>query len=100
VSQSLAGFDRTLADSFAAGRRKIAYQLSKAESKSAREMLRRNERERADAEYLGRLIYPHRHLQERFYSILPFIERHGADIVNRIYENIHLNCPDHHVLPL
>ena len=100
VSAQLAQFDRTLADSFTVSRRKIAYQLSKARAKTAREMLRRSEKESADANYLIQYIYPHRHLQERVYSILPFLDQHGPDLTGRIYENIHLNCPDHHVLPL
>lgn len=99
VSRSLGSFDSTLAESFAKSRRKIAYQLSKAEAKAARETLRRDERARAGAEYLANSIFPHRHLQERFYSILPFLDRHPG-LVKRVYESIHLDCPDHHLLPL
>jgi hypothetical protein len=39
-------------------------------------------------------------LQERFYSILPFLAQHGPDLVGRVYDNIHVDCFDHHVLPL
>jgi len=99
VSKTLGEFDPTLAGSFAAGRRKIAYQLAKAESKAARELLRRDERARAGAEYLAHSIFPHRHLQERLYSILPFLDRHPG-LVQRVYESIHIDCPDHHLLPL
>jgi hypothetical protein len=49
----------------------------------------------ADAAYLFGLIYPEKHLQERFYSILPFLARHGLDLIPTLYENIALDCPDH-----
>ena len=35
--------------------------------------------------YLLGLLYPHRHLQERFYSILPFLAKHGTQVVEPIY---------------
>jgi hypothetical protein len=44
------------------------------------------------------LIFPEKHLQERFYSILPFVARHGFDLMDTLYANIHLECPDHKVL--
>jgi bacillithiol synthase len=37
-------------------------------------------------------------LQERLYSIVPFLAKHGLDLVDRIYENIQLDCPDHRLL--
>jgi bacillithiol biosynthesis cysteine-adding enzyme BshC len=100
VEQALAGFDRTLVDAFATSRRKIAHQLAKSQAKAARELMRRSDREQTDSTYLINEIFPHRHLQERFYSILPFLAQHGPDLVGRVYDNIHVDCFDHHVLPL
>jgi hypothetical protein len=37
-------------------------------------------------------------LQERLYSILPFLAKHGLDLVDRIYEAIELDCPDHRMM--
>lgn len=91
----LAAFDPTLAAAADKSRSKILYQLSKIERKARREALRRDERASADAIYLSNLIYPHKHLQERFYTILPFLARHGLDFIDRLYENVHLDCPDH-----
>ena len=34
----------------------------------------------ADARHLAAMLYPHRHPQERFYSILPFLAQHGLDL--------------------
>jgi bacillithiol biosynthesis cysteine-adding enzyme BshC len=98
LTTALAGFDPTLAAAMSNNRKKIDYQLSKMERKIRREALARDERASRDASYLGGLIYPHKHLQERLYSILPFLAKHGVDLVDRIYENIQLDCPDHRLL--
>jgi uncharacterized protein YllA (UPF0747 family) len=76
----------------------MLYQLAKLERKIARETVNRNQRAAADASYMSGLIYPEKHPQERFYSILPFIAKHGPDLVDMLYKNIHLDCPDHQVL--
>ena len=51
-----------------------------------------------DAASLYTLIYPERHLQERLYSFLPFLARHGLDLIGRIYEAIDLECADHRLM--
>lgn len=91
-------FDPTLAAALDKSRAKILYQLSKVEGKTAREAMRRDERASTDAAWLSGLLFPEKHLQERFYSILPFLARHGLDLVDRVYENVHLECPDHVIL--
>lgn len=91
-------FDPTLDEAMERSGRKILYQLSKIERKAAREALRRDERALRDAEYLHNLLYPHGRLQERFYSILPFLAQRGLGALEHIYESIRLDCPDHQVL--
>jgi bacillithiol synthase len=108
VSNSLEGlrddlkaFDATLAASADKSLAKIRYQLSKLQRKTARESLKRNERASADARYMSGLIVPERHLQERYYSILPFAARYGVgDLMDRLYQHLRLECPDHQVLAL
>jgi bacillithiol biosynthesis cysteine-adding enzyme BshC len=94
----LSSFDATLASAADKGRAKIMYQLAKIERKTAREMLRRNERAAEDARYMSDLIFPEKHLQERYYSILPFVARHGLGVMDTLFEQIHLHCPDHKLL--
>jgi hypothetical protein len=60
--------------------------------------MRRDERASRDAASLYGLIYPERHLQERLYSILPFIAKHGLDLIDLLYESIQLDCADHRLL--
>ncbi len=94
----LESFDPTLAAALDRSRARIMHQLAKIERKAAREALRRQDRAEAEAEYLFNLVYPRKHPQERLYTILPFLARHGLDFVSRLYENIRLDCPDHIVL--
>jgi bacillithiol biosynthesis cysteine-adding enzyme BshC len=94
----MAGFDPTLAMALDRGGRKIQYQLAKIERKAGREALRRDTSAARDAASLNGLIYPERHLQERIYSILPFLAKHGLDLAGRLYQSIQLDSTDHRVL--
>jgi len=98
MHHDLVSFDATLAQAADKARAKMLYQLSKIERKTARETLRRNQRADEDASYMNGLIYPEKHLQERFYSILPFIAKHGPELVDTLYDHVNLECPDHKVL--
>ena len=100
VRAELERFDPTLAASLDNSRAKIAYQLDKARRKTASEIMRRNDRAAADARYLSGFLYPHRHLQERLYSILPFLAAHGPDLVDRLYDAVQLDCPDHRIVSI
>jgi uncharacterized protein YllA (UPF0747 family) len=102
VSQSLARlqggllhFDPTLEAAARKSAAKIAYQFAKLERKVGYETMRRDERAAKDADYLLNLVYPQRHLQERFYSILPFLAKHGLDLPRQLLGQIQLSCPDH-----
>jgi bacillithiol biosynthesis cysteine-adding enzyme BshC len=96
----LSRFDPTLAAALDNSRAKILYQLMKTKRKIERELLQRDQRAAGDAQYLGNLLYPHRHLQERFYSILPFVAEHGLDLIDRLYDAARVECPDHRVMAI
>jgi len=96
----LSRFDPTLAAALDKSRTKILYQLGKTRRKIEHELLHRDQRAKDEAEYLGNLLFPHRHLQERFYSILPFVARHGLDLIDRLYDAARGECPDHRVLEI
>jgi uncharacterized alpha-E superfamily protein len=94
----LLAFDPTLAKALDSSARKISYQLAKMERKTGREAMRRDAHaERAAASLYG-LIYPERHLQERLYSILPFLAKHGLELTDSIYQSIELECSDHRLM--
>ena len=99
LRDDLSTFDATLAAAANKSLSKIAYQLSKLERKTARETLKRNSRAVGDASYMSGLIFPDKHLQERYYSMLPFLARHGVrELMDTLYEHVRLECPDHQVL--
>ena len=98
LRRELASFDPTLASAVDRSAKKVRFQLDKIDGKAGREAMRRDERAARDADYIYGLIYPERHLQERLYSILPFLATHGLDLIGQIYEAIELGCPDHRLL--
>jgi len=100
LSGELERFDHSLAAALAKSRAKMTYQLEKIRRKTAREILRRDVNASDGAEHLSNVLFPHRHLQERFYSILPFLAEHGLDLPARLLESLTLACPDHRVVRL
>ena len=98
LHRELAGFDPTLALALDRSARKIRYQFEKMERKAGREAMRRDARAARDAAYLSNLIFPERHLQERLYSFLPFLARHGFELLDQVYEAIELDCVDHRLM--
>ncbi len=97
LREKLLQFDPTLAAAAAKSVAKIGYQVDKLAGKTTRETMRRDGRAAQDADYLMNLVYPQKHLQERFYSIVPFLAKHGWDLPQRLYEQTQLACPDHMV---
>lgn len=100
LNDEVEGFDPTLAAALTKSRAKITYQLEKIRRKTAREILRRDSQAASGAQHLSNLLFPHRHLQERFYSALPFLAAHGPDLPNRLLDSVTLACPDHRVVTL
>ncbi len=95
LASELTKFDPTLAKALAKSRRKIEYQLSKISHKVAFQTLQRDTKAAHDASSLYGLIFPNKHLQERLYSIVPLIAKHGVGLIGAVYDNIQLDCPDH-----
>jgi uncharacterized protein YllA (UPF0747 family) len=100
LNNCVSTFDPTLAAALAKSRAKIEYQLEKMDHKVARETLRRDRRAMEESHYLAGLLFPNKHLQERLYTILPFLAKHGFELIDTIYDNIELDCPDHRVLAI
>ena len=98
VRTQLAAYDPTLVAALDKSQAKILHQLGKLERKIAREAMRRNERAAQESAYLAHWLYPDRHLQERLYSIVPFLGLYGPELLDTIYRNIHIDCPDHQIL--
>ena len=98
LGRELTAFDPTLAVALERSGRKIRYQLGKIERKTGRETMRRDERAAREAASLYGLVYPEHTLQERVYSILPFVAKHGPGLIPQLYQALELDCPDHRIL--
>jgi len=95
LSTELRGFDVTLAAALETGRRKIEYQVGKISRKTANQIMVRDEQATRDALSLGGLVFPEKHLQERLYSIVPFIAKFGPGLIDELYGAVQIECPDH-----
>ena len=91
-------FDPTLGAAMEKSRAKILYQIGKNRKKAAREAMRRDAVVSEGSRMLSSLVFPEHHLQERYYSILPFLAQHGFDLFDLLYENSGRGCPDHVLL--
>jgi bacillithiol biosynthesis cysteine-adding enzyme BshC len=100
LRRDLVQFDPTLAAATSKSTAKVLHQIRRLAAKTARETLRRDEQATGNTNYLTNLIYPHRHLQERLYSIVPFLAKHGLDLPGRLLEVTQLTCHDHMVRTL
>lgn len=100
LKTSVRSFDPTLEAALAKSEAKIRHQFSRSRAKVAREILRRETRAAEDTRWLYNALYPQKHLQERLYSILPFLAQHGPELVNRLYDAVQTECPDHVLLPI
>lgn len=95
LRSQLSGFDPTLEAAAHKSEAKMLYQLDKLARKGARAAIQRSAHATENADYLMNLIYPHGHLQERLYTILPFLAQHGLDLIGRLAAEAQLDCPDH-----
>jgi len=58
-------------------------------------MMARDEQATRDAALLSGLVFPETHLQERLYSIIPFIAKFGPGLIDELYDAVRIECPDH-----
>jgi bacillithiol biosynthesis cysteine-adding enzyme BshC len=90
--------DRTLMGALDSSGRKMLHQLLKLKEKAGRAqnlrtgVLDRHERMILDA------LYPHRDLQERTLSALPWLATYGPELLDQLREHSNLSAPQHHLL--
>jgi bacillithiol biosynthesis cysteine-adding enzyme BshC len=95
LSADLKQFDVSLASALDTSRRKIEHQVSRIERKTAAQILMRDAQAGRDAQSLSGLIFPEKHLQERLYSIVPFLAKYGPSLIGEIESAVRIDCPDH-----
>ena len=100
AKRELQAFDPTLGSALETTSKKMLYQFGKIRAKAAQESLRRDSRAENAAAYLTGLAFPEKTLQERVYSVLPFLARHGFEFIEKVAGAIQPDCHDHQVLTL
>lgn len=100
LSDDLGRFDVSLNGALATSRRKIEYQLGKIGRKTASQIMARDAQAATDARSLAGLVFPAKHLQERLYSIVPFLAKFGPGLIADIYEQVDIASPDHRLLTI
>ena len=95
LSADLQHFDISLADALDTSRRKIEYQVSRIARRTSAQILMRDAQATRDAQSLSGLVFPEKHLQERFYSIIPFLAKFGPGLIAEIESAVRIDCPDH-----
>jgi bacillithiol biosynthesis cysteine-adding enzyme BshC len=95
LKNDLDRFDVSLASALGTSRRKIEYQMGKIARKTASQIMARDAQAVRDARSLNGLAFPEKHLQERLYSIIPFIAKFGPGVVDELYSAVRIECPDH-----
>jgi bacillithiol synthase len=96
----LGRLDKTLAGARETAEKKMLYQFEKLRGKTARaENARTGVLDRHEAEILSAL-YPHRGLQERTLCLLPFLTRHGSELLDRLQSTMGKSCKGHQLMAL
>lgn len=95
LDAELRHFDVSQSKALATSRRKIEHQMAKTARKISMQILAKDQESARDTSSLSGLAFPDGHLQERVYSVLPFIARYGMGFVQDIYEQVRVECPDH-----
>jgi len=99
-SKPLRALDKTLAGARETAERKMFHQFEKLRGKAGRaENARTGVLDRHEAEFVSAL-YPHHGLQERTLCLLPFLARHGADLLDSLQSAADKCCSGHRLIKL
>lgn len=100
LQEQLKSVDPTLADALETGRRKINYQLEGLRSRFHRAQMSRDRAAHRQLERAFASLYPEKNLQERHLNITSLLARHGAYVINWIYDAINLGSSEHQIVYL
>jgi bacillithiol biosynthesis cysteine-adding enzyme BshC len=100
VRQSLAELDKTLTESAENAESKMLYQINNLRARAARAELRHSEVIQRHAELISNSLYPGKELQERSFSGVYFLAKHGRELMNGLLDAMHPDCLDHQIIEL
>ena len=100
LREDLASIDPTLASALETGRKKINYQLDGLRTRFVRAQMSRDEAAHRQLPRAFEQLYPHKDLQERHINITSLLARHGAYVIEWIFNAINLGSNEHQVVKL
>ena len=100
VRESLAELDKTLIESAENAESKMLYQINNLRARAARAELRHSEVIQRHAELISNSLYPGKELQERSFSGIYFLAKHGRELMNGLLDAMHPDCLDHQIVEL
>ena len=99
LSGRIAGLEPTMKEYLASVSGKIGHQLRAVRKKLLQARRARDETLRRRAARLSDALYPQGRLQERMYTIIPFLARHGTGLIGRL-DAMDLEPWQHHLITL
>ena len=100
LRDELKNVDPTLASALDHGRKKIQYQLDGLRTRFVRAQMARDEAAHRQLQRAFDQLYPNKDLQERHINITSLLSRHGAYVIEWIFNAINLGSNDHEVVYL
>jgi bacillithiol synthase len=100
LRDELKSVDPTLASALDTGRKKIQYQLDGLRTRFVRAQMSRDEAAHRQLQRAFEQLCPHKDLQERHINITSLLSRHGAYVIEWIFNAINLGNNDHQVVYL
>ena len=97
LRKPIAKLDGTLAGAVDTASRKILFQLQKLRAKAGRARDLRDGILSRHEVLLREALFPEGHLQERELSLLPFLARHGFDLLDTLMKHAGIGAPAHQV---
>jgi bacillithiol biosynthesis cysteine-adding enzyme BshC len=100
LRDELKSVDPTLASALDTGRKKINYQLDGLRTRFIRAQMARDEAAHRQLQRAFDQLYPNKDLQERHINITSLLSRHGAYVIEWIFNAINLGSNEHQIVYL
>ena len=100
VRESVGALDSTLIEAAEHARAGMSNQLNQLRGRASRAELLRNEVITRHADALSHALFPFKSLQEREVAGVGFVARYGPELLANLYQQIHPDSHEHHVIDL
>jgi len=87
--------DLTLSGAVETAGKKILYQVEKIYQKCEKAEMRQHETRVQQINFSRNILYPNKQMQERFFSLISFLNRYGIDFISELTKNINFSSRYH-----